>query len=454
MRSLSLLLPLDVSLPQKYTNQKTTLSYLDLKKLEQNLNRDLKKITSRKGEEFKRYNEDEKKTALLAFQLELLSSSASGNDVFKIVPPQWETDTGDWHAPWELLNKGEGSPQTAQLLSLWRDLGAAYAAKDEAGWHAASSAILKSSASKSLQTRLKLEVMQNTFPPFKISLLFYAAAFIAALLFFVSANRMSYMTSVTTLAIGAAVQGVGLGLRVFLLARPPVGTLYESLLFVSLITVLISFLIERYIKNGTGVLIGSLSGLFLGLLSFSFAGEGDTMQMLTAVLNTNFWLATHVLCITMGYGWCILAAVFAHLYLAAAPLKIEKFKTQQAHFMLHSLTIIALLFTAIGTILGGIWADQSWGRFWGWDPKENGALLIVLWIVWLLHGKLGRQLSETAFLAGLAFLNVIVGISWIGVNLLGVGLHSYGFADGLFYGLALFILAEILLIGFLWKKNR
>jgi len=151
----------------------------------------------------------------------------------------------------------------------------------------------------------------------------------------------------------------------------------------------------------------------------------------------------------MGYGWCILTAVFAHLYLAS-----DKFKDEKSSFILHTLTILALLFTAIGTILGGIWADQSWGRFWGWDPKENGALLIVLWLIWLLHGKLGNQLNNTQFLAGLAFTNVIVGLSWIGVNLLGVGMHSYGFADGLFYGLGLFILAEISLISWLWRKAK
>jgi hypothetical protein len=98
-------------------------------------------------------------------------------------------------------------------------------------------------------------------------------------------------------------------------------------------------------------------------------------------------------------------------------------------------------------------ADQSWGRFWGWDPKENGALLIVLWLIWIQHGRIAGRLSRFAFLAAVAFLNVIVAIAWFGVNLLGIGLHSYGFITGIALALALFCAGEILLIAILWKLN-
>ncbi len=458
MRSLSLLLPLNVDLPEKYKNYKReSLSFLDLKKLEQDLNVDIRTIVKSKGENIARYSEDEKRIAVLAFQLQLMSAAANGNDTLKIIPPQWAGDNGDWHAPWELLQKGEGSPQTAQILDSWRKMGLAYATNNEHSWTQSSAAALQNSLDmapqKNLKWKLKTEILQNSFPPFDISTGFYALSFIAALGFFVFGSRSIYLAGGALLGTGALVHLIGISVRILLLARPPVGTLYESLVFVSLITVAISLFIEKSTKNGTGFLIGSLSGLALGLLSFSFAGDGDTMEMLTAVLNTNFWLATHVLCITIGYGWCVLTAVFAHLMLAARGLNIAKFKTTQSAFIIHTLAILALLFTAIGTILGGIWADQSWGRFWGWDPKENGALLIVLWLIWVLHGKLGNQLNEIKFLAALAFLNVIVGISWIGVNLLGVGLHSYGFVQGLFMGLGIFTIAEILLIAFLYRLN-
>jgi ABC-type transport system involved in cytochrome c biogenesis permease subunit len=154
-----------------------------------------------------------------------------------------------------------------------------------------------------------------------------------------------------------------------------------------------------------------------------------------------------VLCITAGYGACILAACLAHacLYLRWRRKNYEAVVKLQP--LLHYITLIALLLTAIGTILGGIWADQSWGRFWGWDPKENGALLIVLWLVWSQHGRLSGDLNPLFFTAATAFLNVIVALAWFGVNLLNVGLHSYGFITGIAGALAAFCIIEILIIG-------
>ena len=127
-------------------------------------------------------------------------------------------------------------------------------------------------------------------------------------------------------------------------------------------------------------------------------------------------------------------------------------KQDDVQKMLHFLALLSLLFSAVGTVLGGIWADQSWGRFWGWDPKENGALLIVLWLVWILHGRISGQMHEVLFTAGLAYLSVITALSWFGVNLLGVGLHSYGFTQGMMASLFGFIALESFLIaGFAWR---
>lgn len=440
------MLPLDISLPKKYaTSKKENFSYLDLRKLEQDLSSDVQKIITSKGEDFNRYTDDEKRAAILSFQLQLMSSAAATNESLKIIPPQWQDDQSSWHAPWELIRKGEGSPATAEILAVWHDMGDAYLLKDAATWQKTSDRALMLATPADKAWKLKAETLQNSFPPFQISTGLYILAFASCLGFIAFGQTPIYRASFILLGSGALVHTAGLVLRVFLLARPPVGTLYESMIFVSLIAVLISFFVEKSSKNGSGILIGSLTGLLIGLLSFAFTGDGDTMGMLTAVLNTNFWLATHVLCITMGYGWCILAGLLAHLSLIT--------KNDKSDFALHTLTIFALLFTTVGTILGGIWADQSWGRFWGWDPKENGALLIVLWLIWLLHGKLGNQLTRVQFLSGLAFLNVIVAISWVGVNLLGVGLHSYGFADGYFFGLGIFIAIETALIAYLWKRH-
>jgi len=120
------------------------------------------------------------------------------------------------------------------------------------------------------------------------------------------------------------------------------------------------------------------------------------------------------------------------------------------------MTLIALFFTLFGTILGGIWADQSWGRFWGWDPKENGALLIVMWQLMMIHMRLTAMVKPHGFALGMILNNIIVIIAWFGVNLLNIGLHSYGFAEGIALNLIIFISAELIL-GFgtyFWAKSR
>ena len=94
--------------------------------------------------------------------------------------------------------------------------------------------------------------------------------------------------------------------------------------------------------------------------------------------------------------------------------------------MIYGTVCFGIFFSFVGTVLGGLWADDSWGRFWGWDPKENGALLIVIWNALVLHARWDGMVKDRG-LAVLAVVgNIITSWSWFGVNELGVGLHSYG----------------------------
>src|SRR6516165_37151 len=115
--------------------------------------------------------------------------------------------------------------------------------------------------------------------------------------------------------------------------------------------------------------------------------------------------------------------------------------------MMYGVVCFATLFSFVGTILGGIWADQSWGRFWGWDPKENGALLIVIWNAIILHARWGGYARERGIAVLTVFGNIITSLSWFGVNMLGVGLHSYGFMDQAFGILLAFIASQLVIIG-------
>jgi ABC-type transport system involved in cytochrome c biogenesis permease subunit len=171
------------------------------------------------------------------------------------------------------------------------------------------------------------------------------------------------------------------------------------------------------------------------------------MGMLVAVLDTNFWLATHVVTISIGYGCALVAGAIGHVYLIKKMIGKTTDLSDIMKMML-GVSLVALFFCIFGTILGGIWADQSWGRFWGWDPKENGAMLICLWLIWIIHGRLANLLKHEYFAAAMVVTNIIVALAWFGVNLLNVGLHSYGFTANIASNLALFCGVEIAFVVF------
>ncbi|HND63102.1 MAG TPA: cytochrome c biogenesis protein CcsA, partial [Opitutaceae bacterium] len=172
---------------------------------------------------------------------------------------------------------------------------------------------------------------------------------------------------------------------------------------------------------------------------------GDTLEMMRAVLDSNFWLATHVVVVTAGYAATFLAGFLALIYIARGVLtpSLDRATADSLARMVYGIVCFATLFSLTGTVLGGIWADQSWGRFWGWDPKENGALIIVLWNAVILHARWGGLVRQRGLMALAVFGNVVTSWSWFGVNMLGVGLHSYGFMDAAFWWLIVFVATQV-----------
>jgi len=158
-----------------------------------------------------------------------------------------------------------------------------------------------------------------------------------------------------------------------------------------------------------------------------------------AVLDTNFWLATHVTTVTMGYMATMVAGVIAIAYILAGVFTnaMRGEIGRKVAGMIYGTLCFATLLSFTGTVLGGIWADQSWGRFWGWDPKENGAVLIVIWNALILHARWGG-IARARGVAVLAVIGCIWTVwSWFGTNQLGIGLHAYGFDSRLADGCAL-----------------
>jgi ABC-type transport system involved in cytochrome c biogenesis permease subunit len=249
-----------------------------------------------------------------------------------------------------------------------------------------------------------------------------------------------------------AVAKVGLIYRMVLEGRPPVTNLYSSAVFIGWGAGVLGLILECVYRVGLGSLVASFMGFVTLLIAHNLAIGGDTMEMMRAVLDTNFWLATHVVIVTLGYASTFVAGGLAMAYVVlgvftptlTARKDIDLSKALAK--MVYGIVCFAALFSFVGTVLGGIWADQSWGRFWGWDPKENGALLIVIWNALILHARWGGLVKDRGLMNLAIFGNVITAWSWFGTNMLGIGLHSYGFMDAAFKWLMLFVGSQVLLI--------
>ncbi len=466
LRTFSLILPLNVKIPDElkpFLDQKNTKdvsTFLSLKKIEQIALNKTKEIIARKGEDLSTYSQSELNIVTFSYQLQLLQNAADRNEILRIIPSDWvQGETQEWYSPWAIFQSGMASPNTAPFVNDLKSMATAYLETNQTNFDRAiqdyKTHLNKSNISSH---KLYLEYVMNRLNPFDVGFILALLSFIAASISLSGLCQKSsclFRMAPHLLGLSALLQTIFMVFRVAILERPPVGTLYESIIFVSCIAAILTWLLERRNRDLIYTFLGALSTVCLGLLSFNIPSSQDSMIVLSAVLNTQFWLATHVLCITLGYAWCILVAMLAHFMLweMSKPSLNENFTRRLKS--LHTLSLIALLLTSIGTILGGIWADQSWGRFWGWDPKENGALLIVLWLAWIMHAQLGKEFARHTLLALLSFTNVIVAMAWIGVNLLGVGLHSYGFTEGLLVGLFGFTMIEIFIIMALWiRANR
>jgi ABC-type transport system involved in cytochrome c biogenesis permease subunit len=236
--------------------------------------------------------------------------------------------------------------------------------------------------------------------------------------------------------------------RIYISGRPPITNLYSTAPFIGWACVVGGMLIERLFRIGIGNVVASVAGFGALLVSFKLAGDGDTFTVMQAVLDTQFWLATHVVCVNLGYAPTFLAGLLGLLYVGRGMFtpsltpQIEKALGR----MIYGTLCFAIFFSFFGTVLGGLWADDSWGRFWGWDPKENGALMIVLWNALVLHARWDGLVKDRGMAVLAIAGNIITSWSWFGVNELGIGLHSYGFTEGVLKTLAIFIATQLLMI--------
>ena len=378
----------------------------------------------------------------------------------KLIPPALLDENAVWQSPFDFIISGvtPAYHQEEILNSLQKYLAARFQKNNSEMNNALAryETITADLPISSLDVKkLKSETWMNEVNLFVKSLAFYILSFLLIGVSWMVKPTLFRNISYLSLIVGFLIHGYGILLRMQIMGRPPVSTLYESVIFVSFIILLLAVTLEYFRADGLGIFIGSVGGSILHFVGFSYAADGDTLGMLVAVLDSNFWLATHVTTITIGYGASLAAGFIGHLYLIQNILNPSNNKKLKSIFNnLFGMTLFALFFTLFGTILGGIWADQSWGRFWGWDPKENGALLIVLWQLLMIHSRLAGIVKPPLFALGMGLNNIIVALAWFGVNLLQVGLHSYGFDDGVAKNLYIFILFEIILCSGLYYFPR
>jgi ABC-type transport system involved in cytochrome c biogenesis permease subunit len=292
------------------------------------------------------------------------------------------------------------------------------------------------------------ETRFNFAAPFYSSMLLYISAFFLAVFSWLLWPEALGRSAFYLIGIAWLLATAGILTRMVLEGRPPVTNLYSSALFIGWGAVGLCLILEYFYKNAVGSVAAGAIGFTTLIIAHHLSLSGDTLEMMRAVLDTNLWLATHVVIVTTGYAATYLAGFLAVIYILRGVLTktLDKATADSLNRMVYGIVCFATLCSFVGTVLGGIWADQSWGRFWGWDPKENGALIIVIWNAIILHARWGGMIKQRGLMSLAVVGNIVTSWSWFGTNMLGIGLHSYGFTDAAFVALIAFVTTQLAVI--------
>ena len=344
-------------------------------------------------------------------------------------------------------SRNDDHPATAEMRRLYSNV-----LQYESVVNRTAFTIVAGNAAKADSARRSAEVLCHLL---NFALWSFVAAFLACML--ASLNLIFKKRRLDVVANGlcivsAVILAILFALRAYVAVRPPMSSLYEIVLLVAMLLMAFEAGAFAFCKNRTYSLMVPVSALAAVLLFFAkFVLEpGDVFRPIPAVLNSSVFLTVHVFTIALGFAGMILSGVVSHLVLfrghAAFP-SAEQPKGSPLYSLMYGTLVFGAVFTIIGTLLGGVWADYAWGRFWGFDPKECGALFVILWALLLLHLRAGRLVNAHVLTVLNCFSVIVTFLCWFGVNLLGVGLHSYGFQNGTALWLCVFVLADALFIG-------
>ena len=383
------------------------------------------------------------KVSQMAYLLAVPPGNAAGLTIAAGTSSQWQS-MGD-----SMLHSA-GSGDLHPIVREYALLGDAYRAGNRSLFNQHVDLMTRwfAQAQPNAAKRAAFEFLFNRLQPFTQSMALYLLAFLLACFSWLAWSRTLSRSAFYLLLLALAIHTFGLVSRMYLQERPPVTNLYSSAIFIGWGAVIVALILERIFRDGIGAACAGAIGFITLIIAHHLAGSGDTLEMLQAVLDTNIWLATHVVAITTGYSAMFLAGMLAIIYVIRGVLtrSLTKVTADSLTRMTYGVVCFATFFSFVGTVLGGIWADQSWGRFWGWDPKENGAVLIVLWCALILHARWGGYIRQRGLMIMAIFGNIVTSFSWFGVNMLGVGLHSYGFMQKAFPWLVGFIISQLALM--------
>ncbi len=368
---------------------------------------------------------------------------------------------------WKTVAEGmmESTPQSQAVFDVLKS----YLDKNPDAFHASAAKARNSiegavAGYEQHRNQILAETFYNRLRPFLQAMIFYLLAGILWL--FAGAHAIPRILSKFLTICAVSLHTLGFALRCYVAGRPPVTNMYESIIWVSLGVMVFAVLL--FIKNRQTILMTTatfLSGLALFAADAAPMVMDPTIRPLVPVLRSNYWLTIHVLTITLSYGAFMLAMGIANValwFFYEISKKGESRPISERIGLLNQLAYRSLMFgtvlLAAGTILGGVWADYSWGRFWGWDPKEVWALIALLAYMAVLHGRYTGWVGKFAFPLWTVICFSTVVMAWYGVNfVLGVGLHSYGFSTGgqaFVFGFLLLQTAFCLFVAFHHQKHK
>ncbi|MBI3321458.1 MAG: cytochrome c biogenesis protein CcsA [Candidatus Omnitrophica bacterium] len=334
---------------------------------------------------------------------------------------------------WQLIGSLSGYPQRTQetVRSAWTELIAAVRAGRQdainpAARHVSDVLHELNPAAFPPSWKMRLEVCYNRVGPFRMARLIYVLAALWLLLSLVS----RWASIATPIGLGAywaacLLHGAGIAMRVIIGGRPPVSNFFETTLWLPFVAVVIGLIVERFAR----VRYVALAAAILAAIALALGEQlplDSSITPVVAVLRSNLWLTVHVLTIVASYGALALAAALAHVYGWLYLLRRGRHPALKSlDAILYRVLQIGVALLAGGIMLGAVWANASWGRYWGWDPKETWALITLLWFLAILHGRFAQWLSGIGVALAIIGGFFLLFMTYYGVSFYLVGLHSY-----------------------------